>query len=197
MSDGWPPTKCNMPNIDDLWGKNILLHILNGFFCGGGPKTLKSRALVTNYVRIVDQAVKQYKRARDAFDEYVNTPNDVISPLFVAVGYFEELIPTLKRAIRFADKIRMDKDCPPIPRTLSIFSSNTTRQITDLRNAIEHLDEQLCGGDLKEGDPVALLVKENSIELFNVEIKYSSLENWIRELEGMAKRLSTYIEGNA
>ena len=197
MSDGWPPEICNMPCIDDLWGYNVLTHTLNMVFRGGGPKAIKSRALVSNYIRIVDQAVRQYKSAKEAFEKYLNTPNDVIGPIFVSVGYFEALLSSLKRAIKFAERIRRDRDCPPISNALSIFSTTSHKTITYFRNAIEHLDEEIYNDTQKEGDPITLLIKDNSIELSGIEISYKSMETWIRELDDIARKLAIYREENA
>ena len=192
----WPPRSCDMPEIKDVCAFRTLGHMLNVFFRAGGPKRKKSSALVKNYIRIVDHLIIEYKYARAALLKFVNTPNNVLGPLLVATGHLETIISSLKRAIRFLECIKRDRHIPTIEKNLSVLSSDTKKRVTSLRNAIQHLDERLIKGEHGDGEANALLVKSDGIELFNTEIKYTEIANWIRELDKVSSQLATYKEEN-
>jgi hypothetical protein len=183
-----------MPKLDDLGGYRSLAHILNVVFRGGGPQQRQSAALVRNYIRIVDHLIIEYQSARDALTSYVNTPNEVMGPLFVATGHFESVITSLKRAQRFLERIKRDRAVPSVDKELAVISKEAIKKVTDIRDAIEHLDEKVIKGKIEEGESIALLVKSDGVELLGTEIKYTELAKWIRELDTVSNFLSTYTE---
>lgn len=190
----WPPRTCEMPEINDLRDYRTLTHVLNVYFRRGGPQKIKAAALVRNYIRMIDHLIMEYKYAREALLNYVNTPTNVLGPLFVAIGHLETVVTSLKRAIRFLDRIKRDQQIPAIERNLSVLSNDTKYRVTSLRDAIQHLDEKLIKGELREGEEITLLAKSNGIELFSTEIKYTEIANWIRELDKVSSQLATYTE---
>ena len=101
----WPPKNNDMPNLSHLDGKLILNQMLNAVLRRAGPSDRSVRALWLNYVRLVDQVLWEYKAAREGLQEYVETPNNMISPLFRSIAHFETCINTVRRAIQFARRI--------------------------------------------------------------------------------------------
>lgn len=188
----FPPKRCKMPDLSNLFDKNILNLILNIFFRGGGPKDHKVKALWINYIRVVDHLIREYKYAHASLKLYVTTPNNVISPLFICIGHLESCIGLMKRAIYFARKIRRGMKIGKY----SVLSSAIGDRITNLRNAIEHLDDYIIKSKISQGSPIALIVKKNSIELAGNEIYFSELAEWIKELHEIAEKLVNYIDNN-
>jgi len=179
-----------MPDISDLTDINTLGLMLNVIFRKAGPTDYQARALWTNYVRLVDQVVREYNAARKELQLYVNTPNNVMSPLFVCTGHFESCITTMKRAIVFARRMRRHKNGPQIGKYEVLASSG--KKIVDLRDAIEHLDEDILKGNIPQGSSILLKVNSDSLELAGNEIFFSDLAKWIRELHKIASELIDY-----
>jgi hypothetical protein len=189
----WSPTRCDMPDLSSLNGKKILGLILNLLFRGGGPKNNLAKALVNNYIRLVDQILWEYNAARDSLELYVSTPNEVISPLFKCIGHMESCIRTINRAINFARKIRHHQESPDVEK-LNVLSGRVGNRIEDMRNAIEHLECDILAGKMEEGGANTLIVRNDRIELFDKCISYSELAKWIEELHDLASKLKDYRE---
>ena len=190
----WPPKTCEMPDLSDLNSKASLMLILNRMFAGGGPKDSKSYALVMNFIRIVDKLVVEYESARASLSEYINTPNNVISPLLVATGECESCITTMVRAINLGRRIRRDQNGPQLARTIPVLAKAVGSRANDMRNAIEHIDGQIVKDTWVPGEPVCLLLKNDRLELIGEELEYSELAAWISQLQQLAEQLAQYRE---
>jgi hypothetical protein len=191
----WPPKNNEMPDLSALDGKLILNQALNTMFRRAGPSDRLAKALWLNYVRLVDQTLWEYKAARESLQEYVETPNNVISPLFRTIAHLEACINTTWRAIRFARRMRRNKNSPRIDK-LPVLSDTVASQIDKLRNAIEHLENKILNGAIAEGEPTTLIAKSDGIELAGIEIFYLELANWIKELHSLAESIIDYREEN-
>jgi hypothetical protein len=178
-----------MPDLSEESDKKILFHLLNVFFTGGGPSDYQAAAFSRNFIRLCDQATKEYELARQALMEQVSTPNNVMSPLFQAAGHFEQCISAIRRAIRFS----RHKKGPRLPRT-EVLSDRVEKKLRDMRDAIEHTDSRIRKGQIVDGDPIMLMVKSDSIELGGVEIYYDELARWIKQLNGLAEVVARYRE---
>ena len=188
----WPPKSCEMPDLSNLTDKNTLGVLLGLFFRKAGPSDYQAKALWVNYIRLVDQVVREYKAAREALQLYVNTPNNVMLPLFQCIGHFESCISLMKRAIVFARRMRRHRGGPQIGKHDVLASAG--EKIINFRNAIEHLDDDILKGNVPIGSPIALMVKSDSIELTGNEIYFTDLAKWIQELHKLATDLVNYNE---
>ena len=180
-----------MPDLSGLNSKTSLTLLLNRTFAGGGPKDSRSYALVMNFIRVVDVLVTEYESARESLTEFVNTPNNVISPLLVATGSFELCITTMVRAINLGRRVRKDIR---IARKMAVLSDVVWGRVNDMRNAIEHIDGQIANNTWVPGEPVCLIVKNDRLELIGKEIEYSELAGWITQLQKLSENLAHYKE---
>ena len=185
----WPPKRCEMPDLSGESDKKILGHLLNVIFRGGGPKDWQADAFSHNFVRLCDLATHEYELAREALVEQVNTPNNVMSPLFRAVGHFEQCFSALQRALLFAHH----KKGPKLPHS-DVLSKRVRKRLRNIRNAIEHTDRDLRKGRISENKQIMLIVKSDSVELGGNEIYYNELAEWIRSLNKLAEFVVSYCE---
>lgn len=190
-TDRWPPKTNGMPDLSALDGKLVLNLTLNAMFRGAGPVNRHARSLWTNYVRLVDQLVWEYNAARVALQEYIDTPNTTLSPLFRAIAHMETHINTMRRAILFARRMRGHKESPQIDK-LAVLSGDAGDKLVKLRNAVEHLENSILNGELAEGDPTTLLVQSDRVELRGIEISYVDLADWTRQLHSLSDQLVDY-----
>jgi hypothetical protein len=190
----WPPTACEMPDLSHLSANTSLAFVLNRVFTGGGPKDPKSYALVMNFIRIVDHLVAEYEQTRAALTEFVNTPNNVISPIFDATNYYESCISTMIRVIRLGRRIRNDRKSPPIAKKIPVLSNQIWDRVNNMRGAIQHIDERISKNTWLPGEPVCLLVKSDRLELNGEEILYSELADWVKQLNELGAQLAPFKE---
>lgn len=185
----WPPKRCEMPDLSGEPDKKILDHLLNVFFRGAGPKDWRAAVFSRNFVRLCDLATREYELARASLVEQVNTPNNVMSPLFRAVGHFEQCLFALRRALRFARHKKGPKLHPS-----DVLSKIVTKRLRDIRDAIEHTDERIRKDQISENEPIMLVVKSDSVELGWNEIYYNELAEWIRALNKLAEFVAGFRE---
>jgi hypothetical protein len=183
-----------MPDLSGLNAKASLTLLLNRMFAGGGPKALKSYAFVMNFIRLADKLIIEYERTRTALNEYVNTPNNVISPIIYATNNCESCITTMVRAIKLGHRIRRDQNGPTIMRKIPVLSDSVWSRVNKMRVAIEHIDDGFCGSTWVPGDPPCLLLKSDRLELIGEEILYVELADWVRQLSDLAIQLALYKE---
>ena len=193
----WPPKTCEMPDLSGLNAKVSLTLLLNRTFRGGGPKNPKSYAFVMNFIRIADKLIVDYERTRAALNEYLSTPNNVISPLIYATNNCESCVTTMVRAIKPGHRIRRDQNGPTIARKMSVLSDSVWHRVNGVRRAIEHFDERIRDNTWVPGDPLCLLLKSDRLELMGEEILYVELADWVRELNDLAIQLAHYEESRS
>ncbi len=181
------PTQCNMPDLSELYDKNVLGVLLNLIF-RDTPTEYKSRAFVINFVRITDRVIREYTNARVAFLVFVNNqPSPYFSPAFQAIGHFETLVNSLWRASLFVNCIKKNSETS---RIIDVrINNDVTKRIEEIRHAIEHLDEKLAKGKIGQGEPWFILLKNDSIELSGYEISHRELADFIRTLYSIAQDL--------
>lgn len=190
-TDRWPPKTNEMPDLSRLDTKLSLNVALNATLRAAGPLDRNARALWLNYVRLVDQLIWEYEAARHALQNFVDTPNNTLSPLFRAIAHMETLVNTMRRAIFFARRMRRHKDSPKIEK-LNVLSGSAGDRLVEIRNAIEHLENKILKGKIAQGEPTTLLVQSDRLELLGHEILYRELADWAVELHDLAIELADY-----
>jgi hypothetical protein len=60
------------------------------------------------------------------------------------------------------------------------------KRVGSIRDAIEHLDEQLLDGRIREKEPVALVLKAAHLELGRQQVGYIELAEWLTGLYRLA-----------
>ncbi len=171
--------------MHNLRTSNILGYVLK-VFTGGGPENFQSRLLEASYIRMVDHTIREYRSARTALLEHTRTPNDVMGPLFVATGHMEAFLISLRRAIRFLERIKRDKYTDQMPRRPLVLSSENIRLITDMRNSIEHLDKDIMNKELLPSQRFMLQIRESEIVTPSTKVSFKKLEVWLSELHAIA-----------
>lgn len=176
-----------MPALSELLSKTSLDVALNRMFCSGGPKDRTAYALLMNFNRVVDILIEEYETARRSMIQVTEETGAVpLSALLSAIGHFETCITTTLRAIRFAQRLRSRSRGAVVPPKLSVLSGTVEDRIRNMRNAIEHLENQIARDDWKPGQPYCLMAYEDRIGLGDDAIRYVELAQWIRDLHDLA-----------
>lgn len=191
--------KFNIPDLSELKPFSVTF-MMSHFFTGSGPKGRKAFALVMNFIRLVDLAIREYENGRDALCEFATTINGFGLHLTIrASAHFEVCISTLKRSVYLLKRIQKHPEVPQslkdlLPRGSRVLPGQGEHQILDMRNAIQHLEERIITGEIMAGQSLGLMPSEDCIELGGCRILYPDLAEWLRELHIHAIRLSQYRE---
>jgi hypothetical protein len=184
-----------IPNLSDL--SKISIHFaVCRVFLASGPKSYAQYALIMNYIRLVDLAISEYQDGRDLALRYWE-PGESLGAMIRAAGYFEACLSNLKRALNHLKIIRSHKGLPKnlkdrLPRQLKVLHGSTEGQITAIRDAIQHLERDIQNLDVKQDNPICLVLEFEKLVLGNYSISYQKLSAWLKELHQCATKIHSY-----
>jgi len=73
-SGRFPPRRCDMPDLHEISGQRALDFLENKMFVKDGPlKSPQALAYVSNFARLLDKTVREYKYARAALEKSAAT----------------------------------------------------------------------------------------------------------------------------
>lgn len=187
------PRRSSMPDLSGLFRKAMLTLLLTRVFQNAGAQGHLPRAFQTNLVRLTDKALEDYELARAAFEEYVTRANNnVWSPLFRATGHMENCFSSLERALRLARRLLEDPETAQAVANFGVLAPEVRRSIGTIRNAMEHIDDRLLRGQIRDGDLIMLHLGEDAVQLQEQSIRYQELAAWLTELHGLAERMAHF-----
>ena len=178
----WPPKQCEMPDLSSVSDTRTLSVIGNFIVRGIGAETYGHGASFLNFVRLVDQATREYKLARSALAKSVSSKTVVWELLLRATDHMENLVTALCRAVGM---IRNEA----AQRGHEVLPSDAINRLHGLRRSISQRDEEISQGIIAPGQPIALRVKSDAVELGGYEVYYTELASWLRRLHRLADHL--------
>lgn len=176
------PKQCAMPDLSNLDVPQLSNALLNIVLGGRPPQSRKVSAYTTNFIRVVDQAILEYRQARDELLRYVN--KEGFSHYFLAVSHLEMCIIAARRSQRYGERLKREEEGPTIKRAVARCLQSLEKNILKVRDAIEHMDEKIQKGEVPEGEPISLMISENGdkIRISNVELTFSHLSEYLIKL---------------
>lgn len=187
------------PDLSNLKEVSVLFFAKH-FFQGGGPKEYNAYALTMNFIRLVDLSVQEYELGRSSFQEFLNNREGIhIGSATASVGHFEVCLSALKRSVNFLKALRGNKNVQNglknlLPRGSLILRGDAEKQVTRMRHAIEHLEEEIIKGQIQKGQALCVLATEEKLELGCHSIRYTDLAAWLTELHTLSGKLPLYSE---
>jgi hypothetical protein len=129
------------------------------------PPSPSTARLLTTYVITTDKAAREYTAGCRRIEDHMAAGGG-IQAFVEGVGHFETCINSAKRALRALGRIGTQPDGPAIDRTIRRLAQTQAKAITDLRDAIEHMDADIVtGAGIPEGDPHLLTIDKQGDHL--------------------------------
>lgn len=189
----WPPKNARLPDLSGLYPNISLLHLM-GRLLGGAPRDRMTGALILNFVRLVDKAVRSYEAARKDLDAFRHGDLN-LTALMSATSHIETCVGSCCRANRLAIGLDKVTEHAAIPAATPAPPYLRDDPVRDLRNAIEHMDERIEKGQLTEDQlPLCVVLTNVGIMLSDSRISYADLADRIRALHAVAERVAHYQE---
>lgn len=170
-------------------------------FMQGGPKERLAFGLAMNLLRMTDLAIREYTLGREAILNYANDSHKELQlgSAIRSSAHFEICIDALKRNINLIKAIKSNPNVPlslkdNFPRGTKLLSGDAERKISTMRHAIQHLDERIMRGEIKEGESFALQPMNKTLELGKFSIQYVELNEWLQEAYILAEKVASYQE---
>lgn len=185
-----------MPTLEhldmSLRGKRMIGNIMGIH----GPPEPRAKQIADGYVRLVEKTIIDYQEARNKlflfmagggeFDNYCR-----------AQDFIESSVQSLHRAILYLDKLRRFGFCGadgspfvPKPRELTVLRDKVKARVRKLRDACEHLDEDIIDGKISPNSDVAIHLGYKAVDLYGITISYVDLAKWMEQLHHFALLLS-------
>ncbi len=189
------PRAVQMPDLSALTTPVALAHILNVTLRGAGVRDYAGRVYLIGFIRMVDKAVFEYEAARLALEQYIASENKT-SLMFRAVAHLETCVNSTRRALRFHDHMKNYQPAPNIDGITQRALASYGASIPKIRNAIEHMDDWVACGQVREGDPVALMVSEqgDAISISTERLSFQTLATLFQRLHALTMELADYHE---
>ena len=171
LSVNWPKTtkmtwitQCSAPDLTGLFIPVLANYFLNVVFVGaGGSNDLTVRSYVHIFIVTTDKALRHYNAGRQLLVDCIASSNRTI--LVERVGHFETCVSTVKRSLALADKMAAHPENPEIDRTSRRLLDSCHAQVRPLRDAIEHMDQDVARGEAQSGTPQMLFVSPDGSRL--------------------------------
>lgn len=177
----------DLAHLDNPLTTNLLLNALS---FKAGTANPKARALWTNFVRLLDQTTTEYNRGREALARHVGGADPDAGALFRATAHMETCLISLKRAVRFARRIRMKRDCPRCGE-LSVTSDAVLERLQGMCRELDGIEESVLARNL--GDAADMLVLDDTgLRAADETARYEEVAGWIGELNTLAVSLTDY-----
>ena len=147
------------------------------------PYSPKASRLFTAFLLVVDKAAREYSAGRELLVAYASSSNN--TKLFIdGLGRYETCVTTTKRAFRLFDRIKNEREIPSVERLTRNLALVYDKHITDIRDAIEHIDGDIVKGELADGEPHLLLVDKagTQLELGGYALTFAALHSAIVNL---------------
>jgi len=180
------PSECKMPDLSSLYpliGRLFVQLLVNkpGF-------SKEARLYQRNYVRLVDLALREYAKAREAILAEIAVANRSAQemsrdgrPIYFIefTDHIEICITVVWRLYRLLDRLKREEESPIIPRELRRLVETIGDSITNIRDAIHHMDERINKGEVYPGVPVMATVNQNGdgvvVSKYEIEFKHLAM----------------------
>ena len=191
-----------MPALDnlDVLQPRLIAHLMFGSYqtSGRSPLHLYRLRLIT----LVDRAVREYEKAREylllelkerqvSADEIERRGGGQIMYMFACDDHVETCINATHRALRFLERVNSEVRTPVLARDARRLLEASTRELAEVRNCIEHMDEHIQSGRVHEGQPIGVKVDETNgtFTVTNLTLSLPELAVAIRQLHAAAVTL--------
>ena len=150
------------------------------------PPSSSTVRLLTTYVITTDKAAREYSAGRRRVNDHMSGEGG-IQAFIEGVGHFETCINAAKRGLRALGRLGTQPDAPALDRTIRRLAQSWATCITDIRDAIEHIDADIVNGTgIPEGDAHLLTITKNgeSLEIGPHKITVIGLYGLVKALHG-------------
>ena len=169
-------------------------------FIGDGPLSRKAGLQRRTFARLVDKAVAEYTRAREALiaqiEEGKRPANEMARTgrliyVFAFVDHLENCLNASRRLLLSLDQLKKDRTVPHLERVNRREVEVGGRGIVDVRNTLEHMAERIDRGDVQGGQPVVLCLTDDgrAVSLGDTSLRLDTLACVLQRLYSFGKNV--------
>jgi len=150
---------------------------------------------IHNLIRITDKAIFEYEAARKSYLKQLDTLRNGVLPLsalFRSVAHLETCINSVRRALRFIERLNGYEGEAAISRTTRKIIRIHAKVSVNIRDVVEHMDEMIADGSFVKGKAPMLMLTESGDGacIADYSIQFGDLASLLRKLKELAIQLS-------
>jgi hypothetical protein len=194
------PTECKMPDLSglDTLTNRLLVQVMIGD-PGVGHKTALYRR---NFVRLVDKALREYGEARKAILADIaeasrsakgSGRNGRAMYFIVFTDHIETCVNAAARLFKLLERLKSEKDSPKWPQAIRKQLETASESVRNVRDAVEHMDQEIQKDGLTLGKPVMLTVSESNdaMVISKYELQFDLLAMVLKQMHEVAQYVLT------
>ena len=189
------PKKNKMPDLSRLTRNNLVsMYIIASL--AGADRDLDEKFILYRkiFVRLVDKAIYEYSLVRKNVINQINARSGEIY-IFLAMDHLENCINSVRRLFNLFDRIKSIKKNPfTIDKVLRKLINSNFSKVKDVRNFIEHIDEDIQKGIITKSQPIALKINEDAskVSIGESELSLIDLSILINKFYVIGSELARY-----
>lgn len=159
--------------------------------------------LRVNIVRLVDKAIDEYLEAKEAM---TNEQLDLLRSekekkrdggfiyTHTIINHLENCINSVNRFFKLYDQLKTIRLGPQIDRNIRHIAESHKKEIEDIRNTVEHIDEEVQKDQVKKGQTVVLWVSPDYsyIKILDNKMKMKDLASAINSIYKIGKEITQF-----
>jgi hypothetical protein len=192
------PEACHMPDLSTL--PKLMPATMIHALIGDPGITHKTGSYRRNFTRLIDKAIREYQLARNSIlaqIEESQRPAEVMERegrFFFILGFTDHLetcLNAVHRVLKLLDRLKAEKLPTPLSRELRRAIEAHTRELSTIRNVIEHIDEYIQRDQVADGSPIMLGLadSENGAVIGDLMITFTDLAAALRKLHEVGNSL--------
>ena len=195
------PSECKMPNLSGL-DSPLIGRLIVQLLKGEPGLSRKVGLYRRDFIRLLDKALREYHEAREAILADIAEANrsaekrgkDGRRTYFIAfTDHIETCINAVSRLFKLLERIKSEKGSPAFPRELRRLVETKSKSVANVRNVVEHMDEQIQKGEITPGKPIMLTISKNDdrVIVSKYEIKFEELAMVLEKMHEIALYILT------
>jgi hypothetical protein len=173
------------PPLLDAKAGTLRGHLELGLVCQGRqpPHNKAMSRLLTAYLIVVDKAIREYRAGCEKILK--NMTSGGVGPYVEGTGHFETCINSTKRAMRLLQRLVGASEGLTADRQLRRSIAAWERQLTDIRDAVEHIDSDILSDrGIEEGMAHLLTISDDGqrLEIADHSLPLAALHSTISSL---------------
>ena len=184
------PSECKMPDLSGL-DSPLISRLIVPILVGEPGLSRKAQLYRRNFIRLLDKALREYHEAREAILATIAEEEEIIRRITYMIAFtdhIETCINAVSRLFKLLYIIKTEKEAPTFPKPLLKLVETKYDSIANLRNAVEHMDEQIHNGEVTPGNPIMLTISKNGdyVVVSEDQMKFEDLAMVLKKMHEVA-----------
>jgi len=190
------PKSCRMPDISQL--ETLFPGFMTAMFVTEGKMlTPKERLYIRIFVRLVEKAINEYKKARECIISQVNETQCEVEVVkypvhvirlytFGIIDHLENCINAIRRLFKLLDSVKRERGGLNIERTLRKRIESHNKEINDIRCVVEHIEGEIQKDAGTKPVMLALTADDEGIQITKYNLKFEDLARLLAHFHKLA-----------